>query len=417
MDPLLLEVLRFGTAVLAGGLVAGIAQRLAFDHARRLDSQHDERTSAALRRSLLGELEENLALLRRHAQEQWPAHPLRDVWRQCGGLDLSAARGPVAAAYRELELLGMRVDQAWPFSQSSGGGSDGILHHNAQQVDASRAIEVVEQALAALHEADRTLTGRNVARETRGHRRSPSPRGYAPFVHRWLGRWASTRAGLAIVVGLLAAVSWVPAWLSGGDDLWTGLSSNLFASFATVAVTLFIVERVVEQIAWRSPKGVAARAVLGTQIVQVFNDLHSIDAGLFVELGPTDLNPAHEMPGTRIVAGWASVQGQFINVLRRRSIASVCRMVRESNQRLAAIASTLTVGGNAVPEETVRRLLYAMSTLDAADRIAAEAERYYRDLAGAPQKAREAAEAAAGLAVALHNAMSNVALAHAALTR
>lgn len=262
-----------------------------------------------------------------------------------------------------------------------------------------------------------TLTGWNVARETRGHRRPPSPRGYAPCVRRRSGRWVSTRAGLAILVGLLAAVSWVPAWLSGGDDLWIGLSSNLFASFATVAVTLFVVERVIERIAWRSPKGAAAREVLGTQIVQVFNDLHSIDAGLFVEMGFTDLNPAHVMPGTRIVAGWASVEGHFINVLRRRSVNTVCRMVRDSNRRLAAVASTLTVGGNAVPEETIRRLLYAMSTLDGADRIAVEAENYYRDLASAPQKAREASEAAAGLAVALHNALSNVALAHVALTR
>ncbi len=60
MDPVLLEVLRFGTAILAGGLVAVIAQRLAFDHARRLQRDEARRQSEALRRALIAEITENL---------------------------------------------------------------------------------------------------------------------------------------------------------------------------------------------------------------------------------------------------------------------------------------------------------------------------------------------------------------------
>lgn len=65
MDPVLLELMRFGTAILAGGLVAVIAQRLAFDHARRLQRAETDQRDERARRTLFGELRDNMKLLYR----------------------------------------------------------------------------------------------------------------------------------------------------------------------------------------------------------------------------------------------------------------------------------------------------------------------------------------------------------------
>lgn len=149
MDPLLLEALRFGLAILAGGLVAVIAQRLAFRDARKVQSELLERQAATARGALVLELEENLARLERHATEQWPAHPTRLAWEASRGVDLGAARDDVLAAYGALELLAMRVDQAWRFSTSSS-GPDGILRDAAAKVDPAWAIVAVRRGLEAL---------------------------------------------------------------------------------------------------------------------------------------------------------------------------------------------------------------------------------------------------------------------------
>lgn len=63
MDPLLLEVLRFRTAILAGGLVTVIAQRVAFQHALKLEDRRGARNDAALRRALIAEIRENMRRL------------------------------------------------------------------------------------------------------------------------------------------------------------------------------------------------------------------------------------------------------------------------------------------------------------------------------------------------------------------
>lgn len=149
MDPLLLEALRFGLAILAGGLVAVVSSVLAFRYAQQLQREAREHEAAAARSAIAVELEENLARLERHAAEKWPAHPTRLAWDTARGVDLGPAGESVIAAYRELELLAMRVDQAWRFSTSST-GPDGILRDTAAKVDPAPAIGAVRRALEAI---------------------------------------------------------------------------------------------------------------------------------------------------------------------------------------------------------------------------------------------------------------------------
>jgi hypothetical protein len=62
VDPLLLEALRFGVAILAGGIVAVIAQRIAFGHSQRLAAQDREEQLRSHLRALAAEIEENIRL-------------------------------------------------------------------------------------------------------------------------------------------------------------------------------------------------------------------------------------------------------------------------------------------------------------------------------------------------------------------
>lgn len=88
MDPLLLEALEFGLAILAGGLVAIIAQRIAFRDARVLERERDRLTAARLRRALVAELRENV---RRLDSIDWAAVPavtlVSTAWHDARGLE------------------------------------------------------------------------------------------------------------------------------------------------------------------------------------------------------------------------------------------------------------------------------------------------------------------------------------------
>jgi hypothetical protein len=114
VDPLLLEALRFGVAILAGGIVAVIAQRIAFAHAQRLQRDEREHRESGLRRALLAELDENIA---RIAAKRLPGEPVvRAAWDAARGLEFSDAMfDALASAYGygarytgELEVIAQR---------------------------------------------------------------------------------------------------------------------------------------------------------------------------------------------------------------------------------------------------------------------------------------------------------------------
>jgi hypothetical protein len=82
VDPLLLEALRFGLAILAGGLVAVITQRLAFRDARRLERGQDTLAKRALAANVRAELVED----QRIAKESRSALLHRSAWDAARGL-------------------------------------------------------------------------------------------------------------------------------------------------------------------------------------------------------------------------------------------------------------------------------------------------------------------------------------------
>jgi hypothetical protein len=114
MDPLLLEALRFGVAILAGGIVAVIAQRIAFDHARRLQRDERARHEADLRRSLVAEIRENIQRLGGSSVTQVPsAGIVRSAWDAARGLPHSEdVFDAVAVAY----LHGAELDRLVAFA-------------------------------------------------------------------------------------------------------------------------------------------------------------------------------------------------------------------------------------------------------------------------------------------------------------
>jgi hypothetical protein len=106
MDPLLLEALRFGVAILAGGIVAVIAQRIAFDHARQLQRDEAKQRADGLRRALLTEVDENIVRIGPVDGVQIPGPTVRTAWDQARTLPLGDdVLVLVSGAYREGALL------------------------------------------------------------------------------------------------------------------------------------------------------------------------------------------------------------------------------------------------------------------------------------------------------------------------
>jgi len=103
VDPLLLEALRFGVAILAGGIVAVIAQRIAFQHAQQLaDDDRDHRRRSTLA-ALAQELEENIERCGPPDRTKAPIRISHTAWDAARGLDLD---GRVFATLRSAYALG-----------------------------------------------------------------------------------------------------------------------------------------------------------------------------------------------------------------------------------------------------------------------------------------------------------------------
>jgi len=107
VDPLLLEALRFGLAILAGGFVAIVAQRRAFEDARRLEAERTASENAQLARALLTEISENIGRLRPDVPPGTPsgpvtptAPPLTGAWERARVLELTEeTRALIGNAY------------------------------------------------------------------------------------------------------------------------------------------------------------------------------------------------------------------------------------------------------------------------------------------------------------------------------
>jgi hypothetical protein len=106
VDPLLLEVLRFGVAILAGGIVAVVSAVLTYRYAERLrDSERQER-KVALLRALRAEIEENIVRIGPVDGVEIPGPTVRTAWDEARTLPLvDQVFAVVASAYREGALL------------------------------------------------------------------------------------------------------------------------------------------------------------------------------------------------------------------------------------------------------------------------------------------------------------------------
>jgi len=112
VDPLLLEALRFGVAILAGGIVAVISSVLAFRYARRLHQEEAMRGDQALRRALIAEIRENMQRLGGPEPTGMPGVPvIRFAWDAARSLPLTVeAFGAVARAYAAGEEVSRAVE-------------------------------------------------------------------------------------------------------------------------------------------------------------------------------------------------------------------------------------------------------------------------------------------------------------------
>jgi hypothetical protein len=106
MDPLLLEALRFGVAILAGGIIAVVSAVLTYRYGERVrDSERQDRRVALLR-VLRAEIEENIVSIGPVDGVEIPGPTVRTAWDEARTLQLDDdAFGVVASAYREGALL------------------------------------------------------------------------------------------------------------------------------------------------------------------------------------------------------------------------------------------------------------------------------------------------------------------------
>jgi hypothetical protein len=105
----LLEVLHFGTAILAGGIVAVISSVLAFSYARRLQRAEAEGRRRDLRRALVSEIRENMRRLGGPVVAQVPSAVIvRSAWDSARAMPFGdEVFDAIAAAYAH----GAEMDQ------------------------------------------------------------------------------------------------------------------------------------------------------------------------------------------------------------------------------------------------------------------------------------------------------------------
>jgi hypothetical protein len=107
---LLLEALRFGVAILAGGIVAVIAQRIAFRHARSLAADDRRGRRAGTLRALLQELEENIERCGPPDRTRAPIRISKSAWEAARELELGAdVFKALRSAYAAGEDLNSRI--------------------------------------------------------------------------------------------------------------------------------------------------------------------------------------------------------------------------------------------------------------------------------------------------------------------
>lgn len=150
MDLLLLEVLRFGTAILAGGLVAVASVWMTFRRAQQLQRDRESREEASAWRAVSAEVRENIEATRtEHVREgRRPfARVQRSAWDAARALPMSDARfAALAAAYQAGDMYNAAVEMQI-FGTPPGGRVHGEL--NLLQL-APKAHEAFVEALRAL---------------------------------------------------------------------------------------------------------------------------------------------------------------------------------------------------------------------------------------------------------------------------
>ena len=115
----LLELLRFGTAILAGGIVAVIAQRIAFRYARRLQREEREQRDAGIRRALRAEIDENIGALEANGRVALS----RSAWEAARSLPFdNSVFDALAKAYRAADAYNIGnaiVNARWAGTQTN----------------------------------------------------------------------------------------------------------------------------------------------------------------------------------------------------------------------------------------------------------------------------------------------------------
>lgn len=158
MDPLLLAALNFGLAILAGGLVAVIAQRLAFRDARALDRARADRAGAERRGELLRalsiEIAHDIEALDRHRTDKELATLQRTAWDEARGLEMShTTLAALRLAYREADRYTDFVDRQWRLTAAGGVVTD-FARSVAGVVDPVPALMAFENAKRELDAED-----------------------------------------------------------------------------------------------------------------------------------------------------------------------------------------------------------------------------------------------------------------------
>jgi len=164
VDPLLLEALRFGVAILAGGLVAVIAGRINFRQARQLSLEERGREDADLLRALLAEMDENIASTGPTDSTSFPTLLTRSAWDAARRVYVSdQIRALISEAYVTATDLNNRIAivDANLIQRSTNPGDDAVRQKDLGDDVIQRARScrnAFEKAREALRNALETAT-------------------------------------------------------------------------------------------------------------------------------------------------------------------------------------------------------------------------------------------------------------------
>ena len=165
--------------------------------------------------------------------------------------------------------------------------------------------------------------------------------------------------GVIALLVVLAIATW--PWRYTNEDVWPNLSSNLFASVVTTALTVFGVERILAGIEAQKVqrRQVAARDETARSIIWILNRLHGHGPSLVAGLPFTD--DFHDQYATWVEGHQSDLRDRCW----KAPWAEIYASLGEIQERLPHLRTTLALSIDALPSDGMAHLIRALGLVEA----------------------------------------------------